>query len=72
MTIDQRARLRSEVLERGEGSWVFTVDGEKYLDFSTGTGHWIFESLLFTSHQKMEWKIAEELFVKIQVMDLKS
>ena len=31
------------MLERGEGSWVFTVDGEKYLDFSTGTV--IFESL---------------------------
>lgn len=55
LTIDQRVRLRfdgSEVLERGEGSWVFTIDGEKYLDFSTGTGHWIFESLLLTSHQR--------------------
>ena len=26
----------TEVLERGEGSWVYTTDGEKYLDFSTG------------------------------------
>jgi len=31
-------RLSNLVLERGEGSWVFTVDGEKYLDFSTGIG----------------------------------
>ena len=26
----------SKVLDRGEGSWVYTTDGEKYLDFSTG------------------------------------
>jgi len=31
-------RLSNLVLERGEGSWVFTIDGEKYLDFSTGIG----------------------------------
>lgn len=26
------------VLERGEGSWVWTKEGEKYLDFATGIG----------------------------------
>lgn len=26
------------VFERGEGSWVYTADGEKYLDFATGIG----------------------------------
>jgi len=26
------------VFERGEGSWVFTSEGERYLDFSTGIG----------------------------------
>lgn len=31
-------RLSNLVLERGEGSWVYTADGEKYLDFSTGIG----------------------------------
>mmetsp|Transcript_102377 Transcript_102377/g.285256 ORF Transcript_102377/g.285256 Transcript_102377/m.285256 type:complete len:449 (-) Transcript_102377:235-1581(-) len=31
-------RLSNMVLERGEGSWVWTTDGEKYLDFSTGIG----------------------------------
>uniref|UniRef100_A0A7S1S0V8 Acetylornithine transaminase n=1 Tax=Alexandrium catenella TaxID=2925 RepID=A0A7S1S0V8_ALECA len=31
-------RLSNMVLERGEGSWVFTKTGEKYLDFSTGIG----------------------------------
>ena len=29
-------RISNLVLERGEGSWVYTESGEKYLDFSTG------------------------------------
>ncbi|CAE8589600.1 unnamed protein product [Polarella glacialis] len=31
-------RMSNLVLERGEGSWVYTDDGERYLDFSTGIG----------------------------------
>lgn len=31
-------RLSNMVLERGEGTWVWTTTGEKYLDFSTGIG----------------------------------
>ncbi|CAJ1411058.1 unnamed protein product [Effrenium voratum] len=31
-------RMCNLVFERGLGSWIFTSDGEKYLDFSTGIG----------------------------------
>eukprot|EP00933_Yihiella_yeosuensis_P073663 TRINITY_DN82387_c0_g1_i1.p1 TRINITY_DN82387_c0_g1~~TRINITY_DN82387_c0_g1_i1.p1 ORF type:complete len:459 (+),score=69.72 TRINITY_DN82387_c0_g1_i1:103-1479(+) len=31
-------RMSNMVMERGEGSWVWTKDGEKYLDFATGIG----------------------------------
>lgn len=31
-------RISNLVLDRGEGSWLYTTDGEKYLDFSTGIG----------------------------------
>eukprot|EP00931_Biecheleriopsis_adriatica_P108367 TRINITY_DN82679_c0_g1_i1.p1 TRINITY_DN82679_c0_g1~~TRINITY_DN82679_c0_g1_i1.p1 ORF type:complete len:471 (+),score=97.94 TRINITY_DN82679_c0_g1_i1:46-1413(+) len=31
-------RMSNLVFERGEGSWVYTAEGEKYLDFATGIG----------------------------------
>eukprot|EP00927_Polykrikos_kofoidii_P060301 TRINITY_DN55312_c0_g1_i1.p1 TRINITY_DN55312_c0_g1~~TRINITY_DN55312_c0_g1_i1.p1 ORF type:complete len:470 (+),score=73.43 TRINITY_DN55312_c0_g1_i1:66-1475(+) len=31
-------RMSNMVLERGEGAWVWTTTGEKYLDFATGIG----------------------------------
>ncbi|CAG8478647.1 10919_t:CDS:2 [Paraglomus brasilianum] len=32
------SRISSLVIERASGSWVYTVDGKKYLDFTTGIG----------------------------------
>ena len=32
------ARYTDLVIERGEGSWLITTDGERYLDYSTGIG----------------------------------
>ncbi|HWP62399.1 MAG TPA: aminotransferase class III-fold pyridoxal phosphate-dependent enzyme, partial [Candidatus Binatia bacterium] len=32
------ARITDLVVERGEGSWLVTVDGERYLDYSSGIG----------------------------------
>jgi len=31
-------RMSNLVMERGEGSWLYTTDGERYLDFGTGIG----------------------------------
>jgi 4-aminobutyrate aminotransferase-like enzyme len=32
------SRITNLVVERGEGSWLLTVDGERYLDYSSGIG----------------------------------
>jgi len=32
------SRMSPLVIERASGSWVYTVDGKKYLDFTTGIG----------------------------------
>jgi 4-aminobutyrate aminotransferase-like enzyme len=32
------SRITNLVVERGEGSWLITVDGERYLDYSSGIG----------------------------------
>ena len=32
------ARYTDLVIDRGEGSWLITTDGERYLDYSTGIG----------------------------------
>lgn len=32
------SRITDLVVERGEGSWLVTVDGERYLDYSSGIG----------------------------------
>lgn len=32
------SRITDLVVERGEGSWLITVDGERYLDYSSGIG----------------------------------
>ncbi|MGZ6344924.1 MAG: aminotransferase class III-fold pyridoxal phosphate-dependent enzyme, partial [Candidatus Limnocylindrales bacterium] len=32
------ARYTDLVVERGEGSWLITLDGERYLDYSSGIG----------------------------------
>jgi 4-aminobutyrate aminotransferase len=32
------SRITNLVVERGEGSWLVTVDGERYLDYSSGIG----------------------------------
>src|ERR671921_436730 len=32
------ARYTDLVVERGEGSWLVTVDGERYLDYTSGIG----------------------------------
>lgn len=31
-------RITNLVVERGEGSWLVTTDGERYLDYSSGIG----------------------------------
>jgi 4-aminobutyrate aminotransferase len=32
------SRVTNLVVDRGEGSWLYTLDGERYLDFSSGIG----------------------------------
>src|SRR5438128_6749 len=32
------SRYTDLVIERGEGSWLTTIDGERYLDYSSGIG----------------------------------
>ena len=32
------ARYTDLVVERGEGSWIETIDGERYLDYTCGIG----------------------------------
>jgi 4-aminobutyrate aminotransferase len=32
------SRITNLVVDRGEGSWLFTTDGERYLDYSSGIG----------------------------------
>ena len=31
-------RITNLVVDRGEGSWLITTDGERYLDYSSGIG----------------------------------
>ena len=31
-------RMSQVIMERGQGSWVWSVGGEKYLDFTSGIG----------------------------------
>ena len=32
------SRITNLTVERGEGSWLVTTDGERYLDYSSGIG----------------------------------
>jgi 4-aminobutyrate aminotransferase len=46
------------VIERGEGVWLFDVDGNKYLDFSSGIG---VNNLGYPTHPEVKKAIIEQL-----------